>query len=212
MLAKCIYFFWLLTIEMFCNSKYKLLASVLDEELLTIEMFCNSEYNLLASVLDEDDFWNTKRACANCSCKIYKKMYINIVYIIHIILFFINTVLFCEPTDLDQDSGPGGGVSVWGWTSTRWWPRILDSDEGWQEKENMWRVLWHSTNRWPWRANSCKIHTERNHQIHTSGRHLYFYICWQFFMQWRSDLNKKCSILTFKRVNRYTGNIKVFLW
>lgn len=56
MLAKRIYFFWLLTIEMFCNSKYKLLASVLDEELLTIEMFCNSEYNLLASVLDEDDF------------------------------------------------------------------------------------------------------------------------------------------------------------
>lgn len=35
-------------------------------------------------------------------------------------LFFINTVLFWEPTDLDQDSGPGGGVSGWGWTSTRW--------------------------------------------------------------------------------------------
>lgn len=44
--------------------------------------------------------------------KSIKKMYINIVYIIHIILFFINTILFCEPTDLDQDSGPGGGVSV----------------------------------------------------------------------------------------------------
>lgn len=75
----------------------------------------------------------TQKSVKTIHVKSIKTMYIIIVYILHIILFFINTALFCEPTDLDQDSGPGGGVSVWGWTFTRWWPRMLDSDEGWQE-------------------------------------------------------------------------------